>query len=295
MNKEVEFAPCNFCGVDESKFLFHSSVLRIVKCKKCGLVYTNPRLSQNSLATLYNKVYFNSPNPLTLGYEDYVNDFKNIMKTFEKRWTKIEKYLGGPSKILDIGCAYGFLLKCLKVKGHQPYGIDVSEYAVKYAKEKFGLNATNQPLREIKFPDNYFDVVTIWDVIEHFTDPKSEILEIHRILKPNGILSIITPDSGSLQAKIWGKKWVEYVRPEEHLFFFSKSYLIDKLKSVGFEVISETTAGKYVTIKFILDRLKAYNKPIISILEKIFTLLDLTEKVVYCDPKDKMFVNFRKK
>ncbi|MEO0084030.1 MAG: methionine biosynthesis protein MetW, partial [candidate division WOR-3 bacterium] len=158
-NNRIEFVPCNFCGIDHSEVLFNSGQLKISRCKKCGLIYTNPRLNQAALDALYNQTYFKSPTPLTLGYEDYIKDYKNITKTFKKRWAEIEKHLTGRSKVLDIGCACGFLLKFLKEKGIETYGVEISEFASRFAREKFGLNVISKPLREIKFPDNFFDVI----------------------------------------------------------------------------------------------------------------------------------------
>lgn len=290
----LEFVPCCFCKVDNSEFLFLSGNFKIVKCKNCGLVYVNPRLSQIYLRNLYNARYFKSDTPLTFGYEDYIKDYDNIARTFKKRWLRIKRHLKNKGRVLDIGCAYGFLLKYLKEMGYEVYGIEISEQATQYAKLKYGLNVINKPLKQAGFLDNFFDVVTVWDVIEHFPDPQLELLEIYRILKPNGILSIITPDSGSIQAKIWGKNWVEYLRPDEHIFFFSKKLLISEVKKLGFEVVDNCTAGKYVSVKFVLDRLKAYNKFFFTITEMLLKMIGLTERVFYCDPKDKMFVNFRK-
>ncbi|MEO0072646.1 MAG: class I SAM-dependent methyltransferase [candidate division WOR-3 bacterium] len=292
----LESISCCFCDNNDTKVLYQIGDFKIVKCKNCGLVYTNPRLSCADLNQLYNDHYFRSQNPLTLGYENYLNDAENIIKTFQKRWALIERHLTtNGRRILDIGCAYGFLLNYLQKKGYETYGIELSKNAADYAIRNFKLKVFTKQLREIKFEDNYFDVITIWDVIEHFPNPKLELLEIKRILKPGGILSVITPDSGSFQARFWGGRWVEYLRPAEHLYFFSKKILIKKISELGFDVITIGTAGKFVSIRFVLDRLKAYNKFLFTAIEKIGSYLKINEKIFYVDPKDKMFINFRKR
>jgi 2-polyprenyl-3-methyl-5-hydroxy-6-metoxy-1,4-benzoquinol methylase len=286
---------CCFCNKDESKVLYHKGAFRIVKCKLCGLIYTSPRLSDDALKALYDSHYYRSPDPLTLGYEDYKKDWYNIIKTFQKRWVVIEKHLSNKGRVLDIGCAYGYLLKYLKDEKYETCGIEMATDVAQYVRDTLGIEVHTKQLREMSFPDNYFDVIILWDVIEHFTNPQLELLEIYRILKPGGIFSVITPDSGSLQAKIWRGKWVEYLRPSEHLYFFSKKVLIEKISEIGFDVLDIRTAGKFVSIKFLVDRLKAYNRPFFDMLDKLVKILKLDRKVLYVDPKDKMFINFRKK
>jgi SAM-dependent methyltransferase len=198
-------------------------------------------------------------------------------------------------RVLDVGCAYGFLLKYLRDEGYETFGVEVSRDAAQQAISRFGLQVSVKPLAETHFPDDHFDAITVWDVIEHFPDPVSEIVELRRILRPNGVLSIITPDSGSFQARLWGRRWVEYLRPEEHIYFFSRPVLTALLKRNQFEVLESLTAGKFVPVSFVMDRLKAYSRPLFSALHGVFRWLKLDGRILYVDPRDKMFVNFKKR
>jgi SAM-dependent methyltransferase len=247
------------------------------------------------LLDLYDEEYFLSPDPVGLGYDKYVDDFDNITATFEKRWRVVERHLSNEGRVLDIGCAHGFLLNYLRQRGYQTYGVEVSHAAASYARNKLGLNVLMKPLREAAFQDDFFDVIAIWDLVEHFTDPSAELREMHRILKPGGVLAIITPDSGSFQAKFWGRRWVEYLRPDEHLSYFSRDVLIKHVRAAGFDLLEATTAGKYVTVDFVLNRLKEYDRCGVGAVHALLKFLKLQNRVLYVDPKDKMFVIFRKK
>ena len=125
----------------------------------------------------------------------------------------ILKYLNkrkdGKGTLLDIGCAAGFLLDEARKDGWDVYGVELSEWAVKHAREKMGLkNVCQGTLTEAQFPANFFDVVVMTDVIEHLIDPKTTLDGIRLLLKPNGMMCCNTPDVNSLMSRILGAKMV---------------------------------------------------------------------------------------
>ena len=93
------------------------------------------------------------------------------------------------------------------------------------------------------------------------------------------MLCVITPDSGSFQARFWGRRWVEYLRPEEHICFFSRAVLTAQLRKVGFELLSSTTAGKFVSVQFVMDRLKAYGRTLFRAVHSLLRVLGLDKKI----------------
>ena len=118
--------------------------------------------------------------------------------------------------------------------GWEKYGIGLSEEARKVATSK-GIKAF-ATLGDANFPDDFFDVVTMFATIEHLPNPKEVVKELTRVLKPGGLFVIMTGDVRSLKAKIKGKKWHMY-RPPEHLYFFCARSLDFLMGSLGFEKV----------------------------------------------------------
>jgi|YelNatPaOPRAMG01_1025707.scaffolds.fasta_scaffold26679_1 2-polyprenyl-3-methyl-5-hydroxy-6-metoxy-1,4-benzoquinol methylase len=223
----------------------------IVQCKDCSFVFVKNEIPKEELVNLYTKTYFHNPawyrldKNRYLGYDDYIGDKANIRNKFEKVIKVIKRYTdNGP--LLDIGCGPGLFLELAKERGFTPVkGIDISPYAVDYCINTLKLNVQNGDLLDFKFGSRTFNLITMFDVIEHVQNPKEELTEINRILKDNGILAIITPDIDALAVKLVKSKWEEIQRVPEHLVFFSKKTITYILRQTGFEILST----KYISKK----------------------------------------------
>ena len=294
---DFEFVSCNLCGADAAKEVMRIDGFHIVECKKCSLKYVNPRLKPGVLHKIYNENYYQNPafkgkQTVFFGYGEYIKDEDDIKATFARRLKVIEKH-GKKGKLLDIGCAVGFFLETAKQSGWRAQGLELSAFACEYAKKR-GNSVLNKTLKEASFKSSSFDAVTLFDVIEHLPDPKSELSEVHRVLKTGGIFSITTPDIGSLVARMLGKNWEEVRRVREHIYFFSRETLTMMLESIGFEVLHIETAGRYFSVTSAIERGKLYNKPIFSGLDLFAKTFGLKGKKVYVDPRYKMTVYARK-
>lgn len=299
MNKMVlEGVRCNLCTNDETNFLFQIEGLNIVRCKECGLIYVNPRPKAESIYQIYDEKYFIHKNDCFtnqyFGYYDYISDKKKIEKSFIRRLDVIEKYCNY-GRLLDVGCASGYFLLAANKRGWDVHGIDVSAFAVAIAKREFGENRIMKgTLKEIKFPENSFDVVTFWDVLEHLPDPISNLKEAYGILKPGGIIGIVVPDAGSLASHILGKYWPEFKRIREHIYFFNKKTITTMLEKVGFKVLYIEGAGRIFNIVGLLNECKIYNYFIFDKLSKIANAIGLSKINLYIKPGYKIAVYARK-
>jgi 2-polyprenyl-3-methyl-5-hydroxy-6-metoxy-1,4-benzoquinol methylase len=278
---------CIICGSKESELIFIREGIKFIKCKRCELVNIEPLPSSEEAKKIYSKRYFKSPNSIVCGYEDYIRDKDDIVKTFQKRFKTIEKF-SPVGKILDVGCAMGFLLEIAKDKGWETYGVEVSEYAAKYAQKELGSNVFLGDINQADFKEEFFDVVIAWDTLEHVVRPVDFIKEINRILKTGGVVSIITPNVESIPAKILGSKWVEFKKPQEHFFYFSASALAQLLEDNGFKIVFKGSVGKVVSLGFIINRLRTYNKHIFGFLSKIINVPKLENLCFYLNPMDKI-------
>jgi 2-polyprenyl-3-methyl-5-hydroxy-6-metoxy-1,4-benzoquinol methylase len=295
----LERVRCNLCGADNTAPVMEIDSFHIVRCRQCGLVYVNPRHGEDALHEIYTESYYDHDgitNGLEFyGYDDYLRDEENIKITFAKRLKTIERY-ATKGRLLDVGCATGFFLDLARGQGWEVVGTEVSNFAARYARERFGLDVRVGTLRDLSLPDEAFDVVTTWDVIEHVLDPMAELQEMRRILRDDGILSIITPNAGSLVARLLGRRWEEFRRVREHVYFFSGSTLTQMLQKVGFEVLRAESADKVFYLGPAVKRLKYYtwDGAITSAAARWVYRLGLARKRININPFTKIAVYARK-
>ena len=242
------------CGRSNFVFVLKKNTYHIVKCKHCGLVSLDYSIHTDFIRKMYGKPYYTNTNGdwITQGYPDYFSMEKAFEKSYQMRLKKILQFAQN-GHLLDVGCGPGFFLRVASNQ-FDVTGIEVSEFAANYIKTHLGLSVINKSFYDCKLPDEAFDVVTLWDAIEHFKDPISALEKINRILKADGVLALQTGDVSSIFARLMGKRWHLYNVPE-HLFFFSKRIIKHMLKRTGFSIRSIHYEWSYFSIVHLLDRL----------------------------------------
>jgi 2-polyprenyl-3-methyl-5-hydroxy-6-metoxy-1,4-benzoquinol methylase len=295
----LETVSCNLCSADDAAPVMEIEGLQIVRCRQCGLLYVSPRHQEETLRQIYTEDYYDHDGITDgrefYGYDDYVRDEENIRITFAKRLGTIERF-SNKGRLLDVGCATGFFLDLARGEGWEVIGTEVSQFGVRFAREQFGLDVRLGTLRELRFAAQAFDVVTMWDVIEHVLDPMAELQEVNRILRPGGLLSIITPDAGSLMARFLGRRWEEFRRVREHVYFFSKRTLGEMLHKASFEVVRTESADKVFYLGPAIQRLKyyAWDGRLTNAAARLVRRLGLATVRVNINPFTKMTVYARK-
>lgn len=224
---------CNNCGSEILKLVLQRpDGQNIVSCSNCGLAFLEKIPTNNDLQKLYDLDYYNSSSFSGYNY-DYNSENKEYLFLPRLQWIENTRLIKDSKKMLDIGCANGEFLKFAQNYQWDTYGIEISDEGYKESLKK-GIKVLNAPLRECKLPDNEFDCVSLWDVIEHLISPIDELKEIYRVLKPNGKLYISTPNH--LKGLVQGKDWFGYNASYEHLFYFEPSTIITMLSNVGFKI-----------------------------------------------------------
>lgn len=254
---------CNLCKSDQYSVMYRLNRmgfnLRIVKCKRCGFVYLNPKPTAVGIKKLYNEAYFKGE-----GFDKGVNYVENLKYKKgidfinQDRLKNIEKF-ANKEKILDIGCGFGEFLDVAKKRGWDAYGIELSKFASDVAKKNFKLNVFKGTLEQAKYPAETFDVATMFEVIEHLTDPVHILKECNRILKKKGIIIIQTGNVESISAKLYGKRWPYFLAG--HLHYFSKKTLSKMLEKADFKLIKvyngdEISFKKFHALFWILHKNK---------------------------------------
>lgn len=216
----VEYVSCNLCGADETEFLFTKGNLRVVRCKRCSLAYLNPRIVKEELKERYAGDY-------SLGYIAKKASKRKRARKIVKKIFKLKKR----GKFLDIGSSAGFILEAARKRGFEPYGVEISPHGLRYARDELKLNVFDGYLEDACFPDNFFDVVTMYNLLEHLPDPLKSLKEVSRIAKPDGLIEIWTPNFGHWKARRLGRDWQNII--PHHFYYFSLETLKRMLERVG--------------------------------------------------------------
>jgi SAM-dependent methyltransferase len=288
----LQHVRCNLCGADNTTLLHGDGVLHLVRCRGCGLVYVTPRLAEDAIQYLYANDYFGSRSRAGLGYLDYAADQECFLRTFRKRMRWLETYGERGGRLLDVGCAAGFFMQVGRERGWEVYGVEPASCMAEFARSELGLEVFEGKLREADFQPGFFDAVTLWDVLEHLTDPHQELLEINRVLRPGGLLVLETQNIASWVARALGKRWHHYGN-ELHLFHFSPQTITCLLADTGFRVhrITAATAGKVCSLRFVVDKLNRFSETASRAAAALFRYWPgLSRRSLYLNPGDEMIV-----
>ena len=263
----LEYRNCPSCGRDDFEVLFDSNMGifdlqegietlymipggkygRHVRCQSCEFIYVNPIEKASKISEDYSQ----------MESADVSIIRRSRLRATKSQLGLIEKYKNG-THLLDIGCGEGFFLYNASKAGYNARGIELSQYAVGYAKSEFGLDIEAGCFREAQFPENYFDVVTMWQVLEHMPYPLSILKDAHRILKPGGLLAVSTPDIGGIPARVLRRRWWNIRRI--HINQFTTETLMNMLQSAGLKGVSSTSYKESISISMLIIPVLKYFK-----------------------------------
>lgn len=220
---------------------------RLVECTSCGLRYVNPRLK----ASLILEEYAGGSD------EAFVSQAAGRELTFERCLNAIERVTAGRrGRILDVGTAGGSFLHVARRRGWQVEGCEPNRWLCDWAERRYGLSVHSGTLFQQAYAAEQFDVISLWDVLEHVPDPKGVIRECHRLLKPNGLLVVNYPDIGSWIARIMKRSW--FFLLSVHLYYFTRASLGRLLADAGLTVVLARPHFQWLELGYVLRRARAY-------------------------------------
>jgi SAM-dependent methyltransferase len=233
---EFEHTICDICANPKYTILFKREDLntnlfgeyQVVQCNNCGLIYQNPRPTKDSLISLYPSDYDQYESYVKRGLEYLVHIYG-----LQKRYKIISQYKNR-GVLLDIGCGTGdFIEYVSNISGWKCIGIEPNNFA--FSRSKIRKIIFNGDVAQFykEFPDAQFDVITLWNVIEHLYSPANELGVIYKILRDDGILVITTPNVNSTAARLFGRYWIGYELPR-HLYVFSNETIAKLLQKTGY-------------------------------------------------------------
>ncbi len=213
---------CRICGAAAGKVLLNKHGLDVYQCPSCGLAFTHPQ--PDCLAEQYNDDYFDL----------YRRRREFRLRRSDRRLGRIE-LIRRPGRLLDIGCSLGYFVEAALRRGWDAAGVEISPYAAREARD-MGLDVRTGILQDAHFAAGSFDCVTMWDVIEHVTDPVEHMLEVRRILAADGLVVIGTPDIGHPVFWVKRERW-RHLKPGEHIFYFRRSSIARLFEETGFRML----------------------------------------------------------
>lgn len=256
---------CPICRSSNLNLLFQRKKRKFFACLNCRLNFVHPLPDEDEIRKYYQAGYWRQQSyrgKNSLGYLSYLAEKESLLNYFQKTLNRLKKlYPNLSDRVLDIGCSFGFFLKVAQKAGWKIYGIDLSPIPVKEANRELGVKTiVNKNLNQAKFETNFFDLVTAFQTIEHLGKPGLFLKEVHRILKPGGLILVTTPDAGSGQTKLMGKAWFSY-RHLEHLYFFNFRSLSSLLEKSGFVKIKRLANPiRLLPLNYLLTNFKFYSQ-----------------------------------
>jgi SAM-dependent methyltransferase len=228
--------PCAVCGSVNTQPIIQKFGFPIARCQNCGLVYANPRMPVESILARYSPRYFWDEYLPAHHAKDGVFQLEEFDAQYAAALKLIQASAGGPGKLLEIGTGAGFFLKAAQRAGWQVQGVELSAEAAAFARERLGLDIAQLPAERLGELLETFDVVVMFEVIEHLFDPRRVLELIRQRLRPGGVLVLSTPNFNALSRLALGQSWA-VLTPGEHLYYFTRDSLQALLQAAGFNAI----------------------------------------------------------
>jgi 2-polyprenyl-3-methyl-5-hydroxy-6-metoxy-1,4-benzoquinol methylase len=247
-----ENSSCGFCDSDASISLYPAprkslySQCQIVQCSSCGLVRTNPRPTQSSLSEVYSDEYYSRKAPTSEGLGSKIKSFAMKHKLTYLYPYVIPFSVSKNAAICDVGCGSGQWLSHMRMAypDSDLYGFEIDEATAVIAAKSANANVHSGDFLKNNWNSGSFDFIVFWDVLEHVENPKKIMDEVSRLLKPNGIVVVISPDFECFYSKTFKQFWWALLF-DQHLYHFSRKTLAQIFSSSQLELVLSSTPNTF--------------------------------------------------
>lgn len=243
----METVACALCGSHASTPVIRSlnrmwpapgrelEEFTVVRCRACGLLYTNPRPTEAEIGPYYEGYPYRraSGPPAPVPPAPRAAEPGALARLLRLGNPGLPELPPG-SRVLEVGCATGTFMVSLADRGWHLSGIEPSPDAAAYARDVRGLDVTCATIASVPFADGTFDLVYGWQVVEHFAHPADALGTIRRLLKPGGTVCLSLPNAGALERRVFGRHWSAWHLPV-HYYHYTPATIAAMLVKAGFE------------------------------------------------------------
>jgi SAM-dependent methyltransferase len=265
---------------------FGTALSDIVRCSNCGHMQLARMPEDAELEQAY----------ASAASDDYVDEEAGQRETARRTLARIEAHAPTPEgrerRLLDLGCWVGFLLSEASQRGWETVGIEPSDFASEYARDRLGLDVRTDDLFTAPLPEHHFDAVTLGDVIEHLPRPGEALDRIAGLLGDDGVAWFALPDAGSRLARMMGKRWWSVI--PTHVQYFTRASITRLFENHGWEVLEIKTSPKAFTVRYYLERIGGYSQPISKGLVRAASAAGRADRMWAPDFGDRMMVIARR-
>jgi SAM-dependent methyltransferase len=241
---------------------------RLVRCRTCGLEYINPRPMATAIVEAYSEGDDHA----------YVSQVGARERTFADAVAHIETLLPGSGRLLDVGTAAGAFLAAARSREWQVEGCEPNRWLARWGSRHYGIPIRTGELFDHDFTPQSFDVVTMWDVIEHTPDPARVIRTARELIRPDGLVVVNYPDRGSWIARALGRRWP--FLSSVHLYYFTRQTMRSLLGRHGFEVVDMRAHFQRLELNYLLSRGEVISQAVSSSSRAVARLLGLCSRQV---------------
>jgi len=244
-------ARCPVCHTGDAALRYRITGFRVYDCRGCGLVYLWPRLTPEQVRAMFSRLYTEGEGsvPELRSYYGFTYDddpANPLVQLYESWLDALERHRRG-GRLLDIGCGTGLFLAVARRRGFEPYGVDDCAEAIAYARSEFRLDVQDGDFRDFAADGKLFDVITMWDIIEHAREPVELLSAAREVLAPDGVIGISTPNQRSILDLIAGALYpasggritapLEKFYVEQHFLYYTPETLTDSCTRAGLEIV----------------------------------------------------------
>lgn len=231
---------CYLCGKPTAHLVVANAEYSYVQCSSCGFRRRHPLPTAEEEDRLYKDEYY-----LDRGLEADLDHQPALMRSLiENRVKTLTELNGGPGRLLDVGAGTGLFVEASLRAGWKAEGLETSAAAVRIASSITRAPVVLGRLEEHSF-DGPFDSVTLWDVLEHVTDPRATLVRIRDLLRPRGLVGISLPNASGMKARVLGHRWRYYQRSFGHMSHFSPQNVVALFDQAGYKLERLDTTGSF--------------------------------------------------
>jgi SAM-dependent methyltransferase len=270
LDETLHATQCPICGPDaESDEVFPSTVVagsfdterfsarrlpdrvhyRMVRCRRCGLIRSDPAADFESIAELYARSGF-----------DYQAEVANLRRTYGRYLARLDRHGAKRDGLLEVGCGNGFFLEEAVRRGYRDVlGIEPSRDAIRMAPESVRQLIVEDVLRVGVIPSQSFAVACLFHVFDHLSEPAQALDELHRLLRPRGLILILNHDAGAISARLLGER--SPIVDVEHYYLYTRATLSRLVSAHGFEALEAGAVWNRYSLGYVLRLLPIAPQP----------------------------------